>query len=355
MVTYKGFTVKAGVKWTVTANSVTITCYPKKSSVPYKLTTKSWKNHCPTCGRDGTLTGFGEGTLSNGRKKFGVEGGVVCLKCDADFCGVTGRDTYPGSSRKLTPAGSVVSSTASSSSIKAAKCEITAAEALSQAKEVFNENSLSKYKGTLVVPMLPNLKQEQYCELQLDKYLDNRQSIYWIDSVKIDIAKQTMTAELLENMPAPSEEYKTSSTSSTLSSTSTSIGITADTAIERTLMIKGKELGSVDKIFKWLRVNGDGGWGYTFYYNHWQNKGSCYTKDTAAMQTCWNKKRANCTDFSWIFYVMCLGIGVTVKIIHGTARFGSTTYGHLWNVYNGKIYDCSSNYATNYRADRTVK
>lgn len=355
MVTYKGFQVKAGVKWTVTTSSITITCYPKKSSVAYKLSTHSWKNYCPTCKREGTLTGFGQGTLSNGRSKTGVEGGVVCLKCDADFCGVTGRDTYPGSTRKLTPAGNIVSSTASESSIKASKCEITKAEALTKATTTFNESSLSKYTGSIVGPMLSRLKPDQYCELQLEKYLENRQSQYWIDSVKVDIDNQIMTAELLESIPAPSQEYNSSSTSSSLSSTSTSIGITAGTAIERTLMIKGKELGSIDKIFNWLRVNGDGGWGYCFYYNHWQNKGSCYSKDTSAMQTCWSKKRANCTDFAWIFYVMCLGIGITVNIIHGTARFGSTTYGHLWNKYNGKIYDCSSRYASNYQANKVVK
>jgi len=354
MVSYKGFTVKAGVKWTVTSSSITITCYPKKSSVAYKLTTKSWKNYCPTCGKSGTLTGFGAGTLSNGRSKFGVEGGVVCLKCDADFCGVTGRDTYPGSTRKLTPAGSVSSVTASASSVAAAKCEITKAEALSQAQEIFDENSKSKYKGTLTVPMLPKLKPEQYCQLQLEKFKDNRQLRYWVDSVKVNIDNQTMTAELLESMPKPSQEYKASSTSKDVASTASSIGIKADTAIERTIMLKGKELGSIDKIYKWLRVHGVGAWSYVFYYNHWKNVGSCYDKNTSAMKTCWSQKKANCTDFAWIFYTMCLGIGVKVRIMHGTALFGSTTYGHLWNTYNGKIYDCSSSSAKNYNATRTV-
>lgn len=350
-VSYKGFKVLAGVKWVVTSSSITITCYPKKSDVPYKLTTKSWKNYCPTCHREGTLTGFGVGKLSNGRGKFGVEGGVGCLKCDADFCGVTGRDTYPGSKRKLTPAGSVSSVTASASSIAAAKCEITKAEAISKAETILKEGSKSKYKGTLTVPMLPKLKAEQYCELQLPKFMDNRQSQYWINSVKVDIDNQAMTAELLEEMPTPSQEYKSESKTS---STSNDIAIKAGSTIERTLMLKGKELGSIDKIFNWLRVHGDGGWSYTFYYDHWKNKDSCYSKDTAAMKTSWNNKKGNCVEFAWAFYTMCLGIGIKVRIMHGTALFGSTTYGHLWNTYNGKIYDCSSDSAKNYNADRTV-
>lgn len=354
-VSYKGFKVLAGVKWTVTSSSITITCYPKKSGVAYRLATHSWKNHCPTCGRDGTLTGFGQGTLSNGRGKFGVEGGVVCLKCDADFCGVTGRDTYPGSTRKLTPAGSVSSVTASASSVAAAQCEITKAEALSDATSALQSNSVSKYKGSITVPMLANLKAEQYCLLQLPKFEDNRQLQYWIDDVKVDIDNQTMTADLLESMPVFGEEYKSDSTSSTsTSSVSTDIGLIAGTAIEKTIMLKGKSLGSIDKIFNWLRAGGSGGWSYYFYYNHWMGKGSCYNKDTAAMQTCWSKKGANCTDFSWIFYTMCLGIGVKVRIMHGTARFVGGIYGHLWNVLNGKIYDCTSSSATNYKADRTV-
>ena len=201
--------------------------------------------------------------------------------------------------------------------------------------------------------MLPKLKPEQYCELQLPKFKDNRQSQYWIDSVKINIDNQTMTAELLESMPIPSQEY-TSQDSSNVTSTNSNIAIKADTAIERTIMLKGKELGSIDKIYKWLKVHGAGGFSYVFYYNHWKNKGSCYSKDTTAMKTCWSQKKANCTDFAWIFYIMCLGIGVKVRIIHGTALFGSTTYGHLWNTYNGKIYDCSSSSAKNYNATRTV-
>lgn len=350
-VIYKGFKVLAGVKWVVTQSSITITCYPKKSSVPYKLTTKSWKNYCPTCKRSGTLTGFGQGTLSNGRGKFGVEGGIACLKCDADFCGVTGRDTYPGSTRKLTPAGTINSATSSASSVVAAKCELTKAEAISKANNYYKANSKSKYKGTLTLQMLPKLKAEQYCLLQLEKFKDNRQSRYWIDSVKVDISNQTMTAELLESMPMPDQEYKSDSKTT---STSSNIAIKAGTAIERTLMLKGKELGSIDAIYKWLKVHGSGGFIYSFYYDHWKGKGSCYNKDTSAMQTCWNQKKANCTDFAWIFYTMCLGIGVKVRIMHGKARFGLSTYGHLWNTYNGKIYDCSSDGASNYNADRTV-
>lgn len=351
MATFNGFQVMTGVKWTVTPDSVTITCFPKKSEVPYVLTTKSWKNYCPTCKKTGQMTGFGKGVLSNGRGKWGIEGGVTCLICDADFCGVTGRDTYIGSTRKMTPAGSVESSTPSSSSVDAAKCELSHAEALSKASAILKDKSKSKYKGSIVVPMLPRLKADQYCMIDLPHFKGSRQSMYWIESVKIDIDNQTMTAGLLESMPVPQKEYKDNSN---VTGTNNDLGIKADSDIERTVMLKGKELGNIDAIFNWLRVGGNGGWSYKFYYDHWQNKGSAFTKDIVAMKTCWEQKKANCTDFAWIFYTMCLGAGITVKIIHGTARFGSNTYGHLWNTYNGRIYDCSSRTATNYNVQRTV-
>lgn len=365
MVKYKGYTVKAGVKWNANKNTITITSYPKKSSVAYKLYTRSWKNYCPSCKRSGYMVGFGTGHLSNGRGKFGVEGGLACLKCDSDFCSVTGRDTKIGSKRKMragsvitnkmTPAASVSRVNASQSSIAAAKCEMTQAEALTQANTILDQNKVSKYKGTLTVPMLSRFKPEQYCQLELEKFKDNRQNIFWVDTVKVDIGNQTMTAELLESMPVPETEYKGESSTANVTTTAASIGIKAGTAIERTIMLKGKQLGTVDKIYKWLRVRGVGNWSYSFYYNHWKNKGSALTKDTTAMKTCWSKKRANCTDFAWIFYTMCLGIGVKVRIIHGTAKFGSgSTFGHLWCKYGGKIYDCSSSSASNYNPDKVV-
>ena len=360
MVIYKGYKVKAGVKWTVRKDSVTITCYPKKSSVPYKLATKSWKNYCPSCKRKGYMVGFGTGRLSNGRGKFGVEGGVGCLKCDSDFCGVTGKDTKIGSKRKMTkgkmtPAGTPSSKvTNSKASIAAAKCELTTAEAIAQAKGISNESRTSKYKGTLKGPMLPKMKPEQYCELQLDRFKENRKNIFWVETLKIDIDDQTMTAELLESMPKPGSE-KSSTSTNNVTTTASNIGIKAGTAIERTIMLKGKELGTVNKIYKWLRNNGVGNWNYVFYYNHWKNKGSALSKDTNAMKICWSKKRANCTDFAWIFYTMCLGIGVKVRIIHGTARFTTRSYGHLWNTYKGKIYDCSSSSVKKYSPQRVVK
>lgn len=351
MATFNGFQVMEGVKWAVTPESVTITCYPKKSEVPYVLTTKSWKNYCPTCKKEGKMTGFGKGVLSNGRGKWGIEGGVTCLICDADFCGVTGRDTYIGSSRKMIPAASITTNPPSSSSVVVAKCELTKAEALAKATKVFEDKSKSKYKGSIVVPMLPLLKPDQFCAIDIPGFSAGRQSMYWIESVKVDIDNQTMTAALLESMPVPKNEPKGDNK---VTSTNQDLGIKADSDIERTVMLKGKELGNIDAIFNWLRVGGNGGWSYKFYYDHWQNKGSAFTKDIVAMKTCWEKKQANCTDFAWIFYTMCLGAGITVRIIHGTARFGSSTYGHLWNTYNGKIYDCSSRSATNYNMQRTV-
>ena len=109
LVNFKGYRVKPGVKWTEDKNTITITCYPKKRTyddgrkADVKLTTKSWVNDCPTCRSykwpsKGNLFGFGiKG------KWFGEEGGIKCRKCDADFCGVTGRDTLSDTAkRKLT-------------------------------------------------------------------------------------------------------------------------------------------------------------------------------------------------------------------------------------------------------------
>jgi len=356
VVKYKGLTVKAGVKWTTTKESITITCYPQKKSAPYKLHTRSWKNYCPSCRKSGKLDGVGEGKLPNGRKKWGTEGGVNCRRCDADYCGVTGKCTGIGSKHILKPAASISRVNASASSVAAAQCELTQSEALAQSKSFLNKKNKSKYSGTLIGPMLKKLGPEQYCQLQLDKFNDNRKNIFWIDTVKVDIDNQTMTSELLESMPIPTTEYKDNSGMANVTTTSKAItGIKADTAIERTIMLKGKQLGSVDKIYKWLRSRGEGKWLYTFYYNHWKNKGSALVKDTKAMETCWKNKKANCTDFAWIFYTMCLGIGIKVKIIHGTAYFNSKPYGHLWNKYGSNIYDCSSSSgASKYLPDKVV-
>jgi len=71
---------------TISASPITVTAKPSAvNDLPYVDYTVTWKNHCPLCGHDETLTFNPKSTY---------EGELTCSYCDADYCAVTGKDKY---------------------------------------------------------------------------------------------------------------------------------------------------------------------------------------------------------------------------------------------------------------------
>lgn len=337
MATFKGCTVKAGVKWTIDKKTITITCYPSKSSKPYKLTTQTWKNYCPFCKKSGILSCHG-----NCKGKWGVEGQIYCTKCRADFCGTTGKDAETPPRKTLTKA-SKSSDTATSAESKANDKKT----ALAEVKKSYKESSVPKKDFKLTLPPLKGIREGTYIELKPP--LVPKAQTFFIGS--IDTAQDDMQLVLYDKVPSPGSEYneKTKTNNATSSAAKT---------IEKKIKLKGKQLKSISAIYKWLRHDGgSGGWKYKWYKGHKKGENeNKFAKNSALW--CWNNKTANCVDFAWIFYTMCKGAGIKVNIIQGKATLPDGTWDHMWNkAKNGKIYDCSvaKGHCKKYVAKKKVK
>ncbi len=338
MATYKGYTVKAGVRWTVNDKTITIRCYPSKTSKPYILFTKTWKNYCPFCEKEGILDCHGTGTTEKGWK-WSVEGQIYCIKCGADFCGVTGKEARTPPRKTLT--------SASKNSSTNTKQETTAQdkkEALTELKKDYKSKSKPKKDFKLTIPPLKGISEGKYIELKPP--LVKTAKTFFIG--QIDTNPTDMTLTLYDGLPDVGTEY--SNGGSTKSVTSKG----ANSAIEKRIMLKGKELGSFSKIYNWLRKDGGkGGFRYKYYLNHRKGE-SIYEFGVSSAKWCWENKIANCVDFAWIFYTMCKGAGIKIHIVNGKATFPDGVFGHMWTTYKGKVKDCSSSTAKNYKKERVV-
>ena len=117
-------------------------------------------------------------------------------------------------------------------------------------------------------------------------------------------------------------------------------------SIAKKIRLKGQELGTVAKCYKWLRVKsagGTGGWKYKSYGNHIVKSEKYNTFGEKSAAKCWSKKTANCCDFSWIFSMLCKGAGKSVGIRKATyTTLNGETKGHMWNYKGSKTYDCST-------------
>lgn len=337
------------VKWTNTKDSVTVTMQCSCGDERGKWATKSWKNWCPGCKKTGGMVGHKPPStnLTKWKGKNAPEGEISCKYCGFDACGVHGREKINGSKKYLKPAGGVTSKTASSSSVQAAKCEVSKAQARKKTKKTLKANSKPVYKGTITTPMLKNLRADKFCGLDKKVFPHIPKEKLYINQVKVDVDNQKMTSELLEEMPPPSTEYKDSEGNSNISSSY------AD-GIEKTLKLKGKELKTFDKIFQYARVGGKYGMKYAYYYDH--KKGGSFDKfHAASAKYCWENKVANCCDLTWIIRKMCEGAGVDCGVVHGEATFKVYgTVGHLWNTHKGKRKDATSRTATNYKVKRVI-
>jgi len=353
--------VLKGVKAVFASDKTTVTtyAYPSKAGYSYKLTKKTWKNKCPFCG----------GKLKWNPKNV-PEGELTCSKCDADFCAVSGKDKAYKVRKVLTPA-TVTPNKATkvaSSQTKSQYCSLSKAEALTKAKKGLDTKTT--YKGTLKIPIMKNIHVGDICNVNLQGFEDTKGKTLYMNSIKEDIDSQEYTIELVEGKNHLSKKYsgsymmktKNGSLVGTSSSNplnakcsivNTNIGLKDSSTIAKKIRLKGQQLGTVPKIYKWLRVKnagGVGGWKYNKYTNHIVKSENADKFGAKSAAKCWSNKTANCCDFAWLFAMLGKGAGKNIGVKKGTyTTTKGVTKGHMWNYYGSKYYDCSS--ATNKTPD----
>lgn len=349
--------VKAGVKSTIAKDklSITVWTYPSKKGYTYKLTKKTFKNKCPVCGKSKTLS----------LNKTYNSNGVVKCTCGAVYCGVSGYqlNNTKKSSRKLIPA-TVTSNTVTkvaSSQTQSQICGLKSATALTKAKNLLKTKST--YKGTLKIPILPNIQLGDLIQINFSETPEMKGKTLYINNIKEDIDNQTYTLELIEGKSHYENAYngtyiitdkkgkliKSSSSNpykAKCSNVNVNIGLKDNSSIAKKIRLKGQELGTVAKCYKWLRVKsagGTGGWKYKSYGNHIVKSEKFNTFGEKSAAKCWSNKTANCCDFSWIFSMLCKGAGKSVGIRKATyTTLTGETKGHMWNYKGSKTYDCST-------------
>lgn len=346
--------VLKGVKATYSDDKTTVTtwAYPSKAGYDYKLTKKTWKNVCPFC----------KGKLKFNPKKT-AEGELTCEKCDADFCCVSGDDKAVKVRRKLTPATVTPNKTTkvAESQTKSQSCSLSKAEALTKAKSLLDTKS--DYKGTLTIPIMKNIKLGDLVNINLQEFPETKKKSLYIDSIKEDIDSQTYTINLIEGKNHLTKTYDgsyifknnkgqiiTGNSNNPLqakcSNVNINIGLKDNSMISKKIKLKGQKLGTVQKIYKWLRVSnagGTGGWKYKKYGNHKIKSESEDKFGAKSAEQCWNNKTANCCDFAWIMAKMGEGAGKKIGIKKGTyTSTNGARRGHMWNYNGTKYYDCSS-------------
>lgn len=345
--------VLKGVKATFGDDKKTVTtwAYPSKAGYDYKLTKKTWKNVCPFC----------QGKLKFNPKKT-AEGELTCEKCDADFCCVSGQDKATKVRKKLTPA-TVTTNSASKvadSQTKSQSCSLSKAEALTKAKKILDTKST--YSGTLEIPILKDVKLGDLVNINLKEFPATAKKNLYIDSIKEDIDGQTYSINLLEGKNHLEQKYEgsyvftnkkgqivgnnTNPLNAKCSNVNVNIGLKDNSAISKKIRLKGQKLGTVAKIYKWLRITsagGTGGWKYKKYGNHKVKSESENKFGQKSAEYCWSHKTANCCDFAWIMAKMGEGAGKKVGIRKGTyTSTNGARKGHMWNYSGTKWYDCSS-------------
>ena len=346
--------VKKGVRAIYSDDKRTVTtyAYPSKSGYTYKLVKKTWVNSCPFC----------KGKLKFNPKNT-AEGELTCQKCDADFCCVTGQDKATKVRKKLTPATVTPNGATkvAESQTKSQSCSLSKAEALTKAKSLLDTKST--YKGTLEIPVLPNINLGDLVNINLEGFEETKGKNLYIDSIKENIDSQTYSIDLLEGKNHLEQKYEgsyvflnkngtiVSSSSNPLnakcSNVNVNIGLKDNSNISKKIKLKSQKLGTVAKIYKWLKVTnggGTGGWKYKKWGNHKYKTESENKFGKKSAEWCWEHKTANCCDFAWIMAKMGEGAGKTIGIRKGTytSTNGGATKGHMWNYSGTKSYDCSN-------------
>ena len=367
---------KSGVRIKISKDKKTITTwtYPLVSGQNNNLTKMTWKNYCTSCKTNATLELY---TTSGGKSRY-FGGAIRCKRCGKIFCGVTG--WTENRTLKLIPATRNPNevSRVALSEVESAQCTLSRASALTKAKQGLKTGST--YKGSLEIPILPNLNVDEKIQVSLPGF-SSKTSV--IDQIKENIDKQTYTLSLTSGATNYGSNYSgkyimtkngklvASSGKNPLqakcSKVNLNTGIKAESEIAKRIMLKGRALGSIDKIYKWLKVTaagGQGGWKYLKYENHAIKSSTADTTTTTTSTStssdnaeakkaemwddksaaaCWKVKKANCCDFAWIFFMMTRGAGTPAGIKKGTyTNLSGNKQGHMWNYYKSKNYDCSS-------------
>ena len=351
--------VKAGVKTTMAKDKHTITiwAYPTQKGYTNKLTKTTFKNKCPVCGKKKTLS------LNT---KYNNNGVLKCT-CGAIFCGVSGfqQNNKKGkAAKKLKPATVTANETTkvASSQTQSQVCSLKHATALTKAKRQLN--TTSTYKGTLKIPILPNINMGDLIQLDFQEFPELAGKTLYIDGIKEDVDNQTYTLDLIEGNSHYDNSYngeyimlnkngkiiaKSSKNpyQAKCKEVNVNIGLKDDSEIAKTIRLKGQKLGTVDKCYKWLKIKsagGTGGWKYKLYGDHINSKEKADAFGPKSAKKCWDKKTANCCDFAWIFSMLCKGAGKVVGIKKATyTTLGGESKGHMWNYKGSKDYDCSNN------------
>ena len=355
--------VKKGVKaqYSDDKKTVTVWCYPsKKGAGAYKLSKHTWKNSCPLCKK---VSHF----KTSGKLKFnpkGVpEGELTCDKCGADFCGVSGKDKDNKTRGSLTPATVTPNNTTkvAGSQTKSQQCELSKAEARTKAKSLLKTST--GYKSSLKIPIIDNIHLGDMCNVNLTEFPETTEKELYYSEIKEDIDNQTYDITLQEGKPVYNTKYEGSylikdkngrilntdsdnPLNAKCSTVNVNIGLKDNSKIGKKIKLKGQELGTVDKIYAWLKIasaGGNGGWKYKKYTNHIVSSEKEDKFGSKSAEKCWKNKTANCVDFAWLMAKLGEGAGKTIGIKKGT--YTSTSgkeQGHMWNYYGTKYYDCSS-------------
>ena len=343
-------------------NTITVKTYPSKKGYEYKLTKHTWKNYCPLCKSKGTLT-------FNPKKT--KEGEITCSKCDADFCGSSGKDKANKVRGKLTPATTTGSGNIANTETQSQKCNLSKAEAKTKAKSLINTGT--EYAGKLEIPAHLKVKVDDPLTLNFKGYDDGERfkginnKTLRVESASLDIDAQKLSLDLAKGTQVLGDPYdgdyiitnnkgaivatnrnKNNPLKGKPSSINPKIGgFNEQSPTIKKIMLKGKELGSIQKIYKYLKVKsagGTGGFRYKYYIGHKvkSEKETEFGKKSA--EKCWTSKTYNCVDASWLFYIMAKGANKKVDIIKAeyTGLDGEKRY-HMYNKYKGKTYDVSQN------------
>ena len=353
--------------------TITTVAYPKKPGYAYKPQKKTWKNYCPLCKKEGTLTfnpkkaPEAELTCGNGHPPH-YGGG-----CDADYCCVSGLDTHAGKAwGKLKPATeqptTKTKTKVASSKTQSQKCNLSKAEAKKKAKSILNTGT--SFKGKLEVPGDLNITVNDLLSLDFkdwDKFDRTKNKTLFVDTCSLDIHNNLLSLDVLEGTQTLGNEYDgdyiitnqngkivatNRSKKNPFKGKPTSInpsigGIKEQNGVIKKIMLKGQELGTVSKIYKYLKVKeagGTAGFRYKYYIGHKVSSEKENELGKQSAEKCWSKKIYNCVDASWLFYLMCKGAGKNVDIIKAEYEgLDGVKRSHMYNRYKGKTYDVSQN------------
>lgn len=353
-----------GVKAKITKETCETWTYPghRANKLGWRLHHKVWKNWCPFCYNTKSKATKGIGVLRFNPKKTDT-GELTCSKCDADFDCVDGWEKS-GSYRKKLKTGTLAKSSsattkASKGAVQTKKCNLTKAQAKVKAEHLLQTDPDKTW--SIEIPLMTGLKCGDYINITEVEGYDNGN--YFINEIKEDYTNGTMSLELLKGRfhygVKYDGEYLTTNQTGAITSASSKnplkakpkyinaeIGTKAKSTIEKKIKLKGKSLGTLNAIYKWLIAGtGTGKFRYKYYCGHYYKAENTQKHPIKSLKKCWTSKRYNCVDGAWIFALMCNGAGINMKMVSADyTNLDGSKGAHMYNYYkkNGKYYDVTN-------------